>query len=102
MHLSNDPKRPGQGPQGGLPPDKKPIVKYYLVVLGLMMLFNFLLVPWLSQREVAQVSYAQFDQMLNDKLVKAVQVGEGQITFSGSDGNQRRNHDIFEGSELGQ
>ena len=85
-------RKPGgpAGPGNGQQPDRKPIIKYYLVVLGFMLLLNWLILPSITQRQVTQVSYAQFDKMLQDKQVTAVQIGPDQITFSVKEGTQDR------------
>ncbi|NLD52150.1 MAG: ATP-dependent zinc metalloprotease FtsH [Clostridiales bacterium] len=63
-------------------PNRKPIIYYYLIVAAFMLVFNWLIVPWMAQRQVVQVTYTQFDQMLKDDQVTAVQIGEGELLFT--------------------
>lgn len=87
--MQNNNKKPNLLPEGnnkGTAPDKKPLIKYYLVVLAFMLILNWFILPSITQREVVQVSYTQFDKLLNDRQVTAVQIAEGQITFTANDG----------------
>ena len=36
---------------------RKPLIYYYTIVLLVLLLFNFLAMPWLTQRQVQQVDY---------------------------------------------
>lgn len=36
---------------------KKPLIYYYTIVLLILIAFNFLAMPWLTQRQVKQVDY---------------------------------------------
>ncbi len=87
--MQNNQRKPNLLPEGnnkGSAPDKKPLIKYYLIVMAFMLLLNWFILPSITQREVVQVSYTQFDKLLNDKQVSAVQIAEGQITFTANDG----------------
>ena len=87
--MQNNQRKPNQLPEGnnnGSAPDKKPLIKYYLIVMAFMLILNWFILPSITQREVVQVSYTQFDKLLNDRQVTAVQIAEGQITFSANDG----------------
>ena len=39
---------------------KKPLAIYYAIVLLVLMLLNFVLVPWMSERQVKEVDYGTF------------------------------------------
>ena len=39
---------------------KKPLIYYYGIVLLVLLLFNLLAMPWLSQRQIKEVDYARF------------------------------------------
>ena len=39
---------------------KKPLIFYYVLVLLILLPFNFLAMPWLMQRQVQQVDYGTF------------------------------------------
>ena len=53
---------------------KKPLIYYYGIVLVALLLFNFLAVPWLSQRQVKEVDYGTFMTMTEEKQVGKVEV----------------------------
>ena len=36
---------------------KKPLIYYYVIAMLVLLLINFLLVPWLAQREILEVDY---------------------------------------------
>ena len=63
---------------------KKPLVYYYGIVMLLMMLFNFLAVPWFMQRQVKEVDYGTFMEMVENKEIGSVQIQEdqNQIVFT--------------------
>ena len=42
---------------------KKPLIFYYMVAMLLVMLFNFIAMPWLSQYQIQEVDYNTFMQM---------------------------------------
>ena len=42
---------------------KKPLIFYYIVAMLLVMLFNFIAMPWLSQYQVKEVDYNTFVTM---------------------------------------
>lgn len=68
---------------------RKPLIYYYVIVLLVLMLFNFVAMPWLLERQVQEVDYGTFVTMLENKEVKEVELQEqeNEIVFSGtSDG----------------
>lgn len=66
---------------------KKPLIFYYLIVLGVILLFNVLVTPWIAQRQVREVDYGTFVQMAEDKDLGQVEVDEteNQIVFTNKD-----------------
>ena len=66
---------------------KKPLIYYYVIVLLVLMLFNFLAMPWLTQRQVQQVDYGTFIEMAENKELGQVEVQqqENQILFTNKD-----------------
>ena len=42
---------------------KKPLIFYYMVAMLLVMLFNFIAMPWLSQYQIQEVDYNTFVSM---------------------------------------
>lgn len=63
-------------------PPKKPLIFYYLIALLIMMALNSLLLPWLTSRQVAEVSYGRFLEMVEEGNVSQVQVEDSQIIFT--------------------
>ena len=63
---------------------KKPLLFYYGVVLLILMLFNFLAMPWLAQRQIVEVDYGIFMDMAEEKNLGVVEIQEqeNQILFT--------------------
>ena len=63
---------------------RKPLIYYYTIVLLVLLLFNFLAMPWLMQRQVQQVDYGTFLEMAENKELGQVEVQqqENQILFT--------------------
>ena len=63
---------------------KKPLIYYYCIVLIVLMLFNLLAMPWLSQRRIVEVDYGSFVSMVEDGEVKQaeIQEQENRILFT--------------------
>ena len=55
---------------------KKPLIYYYGIVLLVLMVFNFLAMPWLAQRQIQAVDYNTFLTMLEDGDVGQIQLQE--------------------------
>ena len=66
---------------------KKPLIFYYVLVLLILLLFNFLAMPWLMQRQVQQVDYGTFLKMAENKELGQVEVQQqtNQILFTNKD-----------------
>ena len=66
---------------------KKPLIFYYGIVLLVLLLFNFLAMPWLAQRQVQEVDYGTFLDMAEKKELGQVEVQqqENQILFTDKD-----------------
>ena len=66
---------------------KKPLLYYYLVVLGMILLFNMIITPLLVQSQVVKVDYGTFVQMAEDKELGEVEINEAenQILFTDKD-----------------
>ena len=66
---------------------KKPLLFYYAIVLLVLLLFNFLAMPWLAQRQVQEVDYGTFIEMAANKELGQVEVQEqdNQIIFTNKD-----------------
>ncbi len=61
---------------------KKPMIFYYLIVIGVLLLLNTFLFPRLLQQEVTEVDYGTFLGMLDDKEIKVAQVEQDYIYFT--------------------
>ena len=67
---------------------KKPLIFYYLVAMLLVMLFNFIAMPWLSQYQIQEVDYNTFVDMTENGEIDKVEIQEqdNRILFTGKDG----------------
>ena len=63
---------------------KRPLIYYYLIALGVILLFNMLVMPIMSMNQVLEVDYGTFVQMAEDKNLGQVEVNEteNQIVFT--------------------
>ncbi len=66
---------------------KKPLIYYYVIVLLILLLVNFLLMPWLMQRQIQEVDYGTFITMTENKEIGQVEIQaqENQILFTNQD-----------------
>ena len=48
---------------------KKPLIYYYSIVVLILLLFNFLAMPWIAQRQVREVDYGTFMDMAPALLI---------------------------------
>ena len=69
---------------------KKPLIYYYAIVLAVLLLFNFLLMPWAAERQVQEVGYDEFIEMTENEEIGQVQINEGdnEIIFTDRDGDR--------------
>ncbi len=67
---------------------KKPLVIYYAIVLLVLMLLNFVLVPWMNERQIKEVDYGTFMSMTEEKDIGRVDVESNQILFTDKDETQ--------------
>ena len=68
-------------------PPKKPLMYYYSIALMVLLLFNFIAVPWMAERQVKEVDYGTFMTMTEEKNIKEVEIETNQIIFTDTDGN---------------
>ena len=68
-------------------PPKKPLMYYYSIALMVLLLFNFIAVPWMAERQVKEVDYGTFMTMTEEKNIKEVDIETNQIVFTDNDGN---------------
>lgn len=61
---------------------RKPLIYYYGIVLLILLLFNMLVTPMLLKRQVVEVDYGTFMDMIEEKNIGLVEVTDTQITFT--------------------
>ena len=66
---------------------KKPLLYYYFVAMLLVMLFNFIAMPWISEHQIKGVDYNTFVTMTEQGEVGRVEIQEqsNRILFTSSD-----------------
>jgi cell division protease FtsH len=64
---------------------KRPLAYYYIIALVLLLLFNFLVAPSISQKKVTEVNYSTFMHMIEDRDVGKVEITDTEITFTSKD-----------------
>ena len=64
---------------------KKPLLYYYGIVLLVLVLFNVVLAPVLSMKQVREVDYGTFMSRIEDKKIDNVQIEDNQILFTEKD-----------------
>ena len=64
---------------------KKPLIFYYLMVLLAMMLFNWLVMPWMLERQIQEVDYGTFMTMTEEHNIGQVDIQSNQIVFTDKD-----------------
>ena len=67
---------------------KKPLIYYYCVVMLILMLFNFLAMPWMMERQIKEVDYGTFMSMTEEKNIGQVDIQNNQIVFTDKEGKQ--------------
>ena len=67
---------------------KKPLIYYYLVAMLVLLLFNFLAMPWMSEHQIKDVDYNTFVSMTEKKEIGQVEIQEqdNRILFTSADG----------------
>ena len=66
---------------------KKPLMYYYTIVLILLLVFNFVAMPWISEHQIKEVDYNTFINMVDNGEVSTVEIQEqnNRILFQGND-----------------
>ena len=67
---------------------KKPLAIYYAIVLLILLVLNFIIVPWASERQVKEVDYGTFMSMTEQKEIGRVDVEANEIVFTNKDNTQ--------------
>ena len=83
---------------------KKPLIYYYAVVLAVLLVFNFLLMPWAAERRVTEVGYDRFIEMTEDRDVGQVEINQedNEIVFTDKDGRNVYKTGMVDDPELTQ
>ena len=69
---------------------RKPLIYYYAIVLAVLLLFNFLLMPWAAERQVQEVGYDTFIEMTEKEEIGQVQINQedNEVIFTNKDGDK--------------
>ena len=59
---------------------RRPLIFYYLIVLGVLLLLNFFVVPFMNQRSIQETTYDQFLDAVNAGEVDQVQL-DSNVTY---------------------
>ena len=81
---------------------KKPLISYYCVVILLLLLFNMLVMPTISQRQVKEVDYNTFMEMTYNDNIGKVELQNNQILFTDKDNKQVYKTGLMSDPELTQ
>mgnify|MGYP000005342598 CR=1 FL=1 len=81
---------------------KRPLIYYYGVIVLILLLFNLLALPKLSQWQVVEVDYGTFMSMTEDKDIGRVDVESNQIIFTDKDEKQIYKTGLMNDPELTQ
>ena len=67
---------------------KKPLLYYYVVALLVVMLFNFIAMPWMAEHQIKEVDYNTFVTMTEQGEVGKVEIQQqdNRILFTSADG----------------
>ena len=67
---------------------KKPLAIYYAIVLVILLILNFVVVPWASERQIKEVDYGTFMSMTEEKNIGRVDIESNQILFTDKENTQ--------------
>ena len=67
---------------------KKPLIFYYCIVMLVLMLFNFLAMPAIVERQIKEVDYGTFMTMTEEKNIGKVDIQDNQIVFTDKEEKQ--------------
>ena len=69
---------------------KKPMMYYYTIALILLLVFNFVAMPWISEHQIKEVDYNTFIEMVDKGQVSAVEIQQqnNRILFQGNDNSK--------------
>ncbi len=83
---------------------RKPLISYYVIVLGILLLFNFIFMPWAAERQVKEVGYETFMDMTEDKDIGQVEIdqSDNEIVFTNKAGDKIYKTGMVEDTDLTQ
>lgn len=63
------------------------MIYYYLIVIGVILLFNMIITPLMVQSQIVETDYSTFVKMAEDKELGEVEINESenQIIFTDKD-----------------
>jgi cell division protease FtsH len=64
---------------------KKPLIYYYSIVFVVLMLFNFLVMPYIVSSQIVEVDYGTFMSDIEEDKLDTVQLQDNQILFTTKD-----------------
>ena len=83
---------------------RKPLIYYYVIVLVVLMIFNFLLMPWAAERRITEVGYDRFIEMTEEKDIGQVEINQedNEIVFTDKEGSAIYKTGMVEDPDLTQ
>ena len=74
-----------------VPKPKRPVILFYLIAMGVLLLLNIFLIPSTTKQTVTEVPYSTLLRMLEQNQVTVVQVQDSTIAFraKGEDGVEK-------------
>ncbi|MBQ7033702.1 MAG: ATP-dependent zinc metalloprotease FtsH [Clostridia bacterium] len=79
---------------------KKPLLFYYAIVIGVLLLFNILVTPRMFSPHIQEVDYGTFVRMTEEKDIGMVQIESNQIVFTDKSGEEFYKTGVLEDGEL--
>ena len=64
---------------------KKPLIFYYCIAMAVLLVINFLAVPWLAEHQIQEIDYGTFMDMADNQQIGQVEIQENQILFTNKD-----------------
>ena len=64
---------------------KRPMAYYYAIVLLVLLGINFIVFPYMAERQVKEVDYGTFITMTEESKIGKVEVESNQIIFTNKD-----------------
>jgi cell division protease FtsH len=61
---------------------QKQLIIFYVIVAICIILFNFMVMPWIMQHQIVETDYATFITMTENQEIGYVQIQSNQILFA--------------------